>query len=975
VCRLRSIALLAGLLAALGSGRAPAAGLPGQIGPSLGLLGDGRHLTPQGRLTTLGNFPTGGALTPDGRFYWTVSTGRGVQDIRIVSVASGRVIQTLPLAGASGGIAMDPAHRRAYVSGVQEPDRVDGADYRIPNAPGREGDVVLTFTYSSSGIAHFAGLIPVPPPSGAPVPQHFPPTKMGKFAWPDRLAISHNGLTLLVPLNLADAAAIVDVPTKRVRYVSTGHYPYGAAILRDGRTGLVSNETSDTAATVSVIDLVGGTKVKDIVVSSHLSHPEAIAIDPFADRAYVAVANTDQVAVIDTKSLVLDRTLSVARDEGNGTSPVALTATPDGAHLLVALAGSNEIAVFGLPHAPRGRSPAQLRAQRILDHELRAAVARASSAPLEPEDGGRRTGVAAVAAAFPLIGRIPVAAYPTDVQAVPSNVIACTPVAGRKRRRAHRKRKRRLVAAVARSRIRASPRTCPKLLWIAGKGLGVGPVSHGPNAYFFNSDYNDSGSPLPSNSRSFQYLPDIIFGKAGILDFPSDKRIAALTRDADRQLRPTNAEHPPPDTPLRPGGPIQHVFYIVKENRTYDQVLGDDSRGDGAPGYTLFGRQITPNLHALVERFPLLDHLYANSEASIDGHFWTSAAKVSDYVHKNWFQNYRSNISAGGDRPYDFGAYSVTYPENGFLFDQAERQGISWFNFGEALAGVSPLPDKDRDNAGTQAAAAKLAKSDVGVNAGCFPADFNVGSNAITDAAGAPQDTTVETFDSSPPAGAAVSAESRFDCFRLRFNAQLATNSVPAFTEIILNSDHTRGAQPGQRTPRAMVAENDYGLGQVVDLISHSSVWPGSAIFVVEDDSQDGSDHVDAHRMTAAVISPFAKRGAVIHTRYDQLSVIRSFELILGMKPLGLFDQLATPMYDAFQSTPDNEPYSVIQPIYPLLERNPSANTAAARASARMDFRGLDRISQRELDRVVWKTVYGDAAEPPPPGPNAVAGG
>jgi len=192
----------------------------------------------------------------------------------------------------------------------------------------------------------------------------------------------------------------------------------------------------------------------------------------------------------------------------------------------------------------------------------------------------------------------------------------------RKRSRRHRQRKRRLLAATgrpraARSRPRAAVKTCPKLLYVSGKGLGVGPNPNGPNPYKINDD----------NALEMHYLPSIVNGNAGLLDFPSDARITALTRDANRQLLPTNAQAAPAGTPLRVGGPIKHVFYIVKENRTYDQVLGDDPRGDGDASIALFGRQVTPNAHALAERFPLLDHVYANSEASIDGHFWADAAK------------------------------------------------------------------------------------------------------------------------------------------------------------------------------------------------------------------------------------------------------------------------------------------------------------------------------------------------------------
>jgi hypothetical protein len=191
---------------------------------------------------------------------------------------------------------------------------------------------------------------------------------------------------------------------------------------------------------------------------------------------------------------------------------------------------------------------------------------------------------------------------------------------------------------------------------------------------------------------------------------------------------------------------------------------------------------------------------------------------------------------------------------------------------------------------------------------------------------------------------------------------------------MVLTNDHTRGLDPGAHTPQAMVADNDRALGQIVDRISHSAIWSSSAIFVIEDDSQDGSDHVDAHRTEAAVISPYATRGAVVHNRYDQLSIIRSIELILGMHPLGLFDGLATPMYDAFSSSPDNsESFTAYPEQVDLLARN--APTAANRAlSAGLDMNhGVDRVPQRTLDAVLWKSVHGAAAMPPPPGPNASA--
>ena len=199
------------------------------------------------------------------------------------------------------------------------------------------------------------------------------------------------------------------------------------------------------------------------------------------------------------------------------------------------------------------------------------------------------------------------------------------------------------------------------------------------------------------------------------------------------------------------------------------------------------------------------------------------------------------------------------------------------------------------------------------------------------------------------------------------------TNSVPAFNYLILTNDHTRTLESGARTPAAMIADNDEAVGRIVDTISHSSIWASSAIFVIEDDSQDGADHVDAHRIPAMVISPYAKRGAVVHTRYDFLSIIRSMELIVGMKPLGLFDELATPLYDAFSGMPDGEPYTYIPAKVDLTATNPK-NGAGARLADRLP-KGLDRAPQRELDALLWKSVHGIDATPPPPGPNAVREG
>jgi DNA-binding beta-propeller fold protein YncE len=938
----------------------------GRIGPTNQVQPNGRKVKPAGKLTTVGNHPGGGALTTNGRFMWTLSAGRGKNDIRIVQVASsrrckrprrpkrvrksaskrakaryrkrvrryrkrrrrykrclklrardvGRVVQSIRMPGLSGGIAMAPDGRTAYVSGLKDSPH---EDQKTPaDVPGKQGDVIHVLTYNGGdGTATRAGLISVPPPSDAPAPQDFPPTSMTKKSWPRDLAISPDGKTLLAALNLADNAAVIDTRTKAVRYVPTAHYPYGAGITKDGKFGLVSNETPGT---VSVINLASASKVKDIQVGPRLSHPEGIAVDPRTKRAYVALANQDVIAVIDTGGMKVERTLSVARPQGTGSSPVALSVTPGGCYLLSSDAGEDAIALFALPSAAGktcSNSAKAKKRKKAKKHKKarKHTKGRAAKKKRKHKKRRKRRTAEVFARPFELVGRIPTAAYP--------------------------------VAAES-SRTRT-------LAWVAAKGVGVGPNINGPNP----RSTKDSDDEI----NSFQYLPAIVSGTTGVLKFPTYAQLGKMTPVADRELVPTDAERPPPGTPIRgPGGPIKHVFYIVKENRTYDQVIGDDPRGDGDPNLTLFGQKFTPNLHALAQRFPLLDHVFANSEASIDGHYWTAAGAVSDYVVKGWHQNY-----SGRGRPYDFGSYVVSQPPKGYIFQRAENEGVSYFNYGEALAGLSPLPDKDRDatNEETNLAAKILTHSDIGTpQPGCYDSDISnssvLGQNQI------------EVYDSSLPPGAPPGSHSRFDCFMARFSGQVATGGVPAFNYMVLPQNHTEGTTPGRRTPDAQIASNDWGLGQIVDLISHSSIWNESLILVIEDDSQDGADHVDAHRIPALAISPWTQRGAVIHTRYDQLSFLRTAEIITGLKSLHLAEALATPLYDAFGTSPANaEPYNAVTPSVDMTARNTAA-TAGARESSRLPLNQLDRIPQRTLDKLLWKYRHGPHAEAPPAGPNAV---
>src|SRR5438067_4550806 len=407
------------LLAAAGAGIAGAVVPGNEVGPKTRIQPGGRLLAPPGKLTTLGNHPGGGALTTNARFLWTLSAGRGRNDIRIVEVVPnvrchsgkkgaacrrrraarvGRLVQVIPMPGVDGGITMARDGRTAYVSGTPESSHKD--QQSPPGTPGKQGDVIHVFQYNGhTGLAKRAGIIPVPPPAGTalpqalpqqgdfpvgpPIPQNFPPTNTQPESWPRDLAVSDDGKTLLAALNLADRAAVIDTKTKQVRYVKVGSYPYGAAITRDGR-GLISNESDGT---VSVIDLKTATKVKDIPVSAHLTHPEGIAADRHADRAYVAIAGEDRVAVIDTKTMTLWRQLNLRRQPGIGTEPTQVSVDPYGCYLTSADSGEDAVAQFAL------RRPCRITKRTVCGHSK--VTVKGTQLP-SPQ----------------LLGRVPTASYP-----------------------------------------------------------------------------------------------------------------------------------------------------------------------------------------------------------------------------------------------------------------------------------------------------------------------------------------------------------------------------------------------------------------------------------------------------------------------------------------------------------------------------------------------------------------------------------
>jgi YVTN family beta-propeller protein len=409
-----------------------------------------------------------------------------------------------------------------------------------------------------------------------------------------------------------------------------------------------------------------------------------------------------------------------------------------------------------------------------------------------------------------------------------------------------------------------------------------------------------------------------------------------------------NGKAKPVVIPARIGDPstIKHVFLIIKENRTYDQVLGDDPRGNGAPALTQFGRQVTPNTHALSTEFPLIDNLYSDGTMSADGHNWLTQAFVNNYVEQqigNWTRSYPS---AGGD--------ALAYAKSGFIWDNAMRHGVSIADWGE-YERFYGRGGTDNSPQGTWQQWYQDSQILEGKAGGQLhaPVGYNTGSSDIP----ALNKILMPGF---PNFQTQIPDQYRADLFLRDFSAMEKSGKLPALNLLRLPADHTSGTKPGTISPAAQVADNDLAVGRAVDAISHSRFWKDTAIFVLEDDSQDGVDHVDGHRNPTQIISPYARRGAVVHNYYTQLNVMRTIEQILGLPPMNQMDMAATPMYDAFTSTANGTPYTVRPSEIPLTTVNPQPSqlTGAAKAWAQwasvQNYKTEDMVNMAQSNRDIW---------------------
>ena len=434
------------------------------------------------------------------------------------------------------------------------------------------------------------------------------------------------------------------------------------------------------------------------------------------------------------------------------------------------------------------------------------------------------------------------------------------------------------------------------------------------------------GNPRVTNpftetqGMKFDYIAGILSGAVSVVRLPSASGLKAYTQQVL-----ANVPRPVPASPqltasLSTLRHIKHVLYIIRENRTYDQVFGDMRKGNGDPNLTFFGRSVTPNAHALAARSVLLDNLYCNGEVSEDGHQWCDAAYATDFTEKVW-------PSAYSDRDEPDADERLTASPAGYLWDNCAKHHLTYYSYGEfASFKASPNAPPIFTGVGGLSGHASAAWSAV-------------------------------SFDRHDTEHSAM--------FLADLHVAEKTGVWPRFIVMSLGEDHTQALQAGKYTPVAHVAANDQALGQIVEGVSKSRFWKETAIFVIEDDAQNGPDHVDAHRTVGLVLSPYVKRGAVDSTQYTTASMVRTMELILGLPPMTQYDKNATPLLNCFTALPDVTAYTDIGPKVDLEARNPNKGPGAV-ASAKLDLSAPDRADPDALNAILWNALRPGVKMPAP---------
>ena len=521
-----------------------------------------------------------------------------------------------------------------------------------------------------------------------------------------------------------------------------------------------------------------------------------------------------------------------------------------------------------------------------------------------------------------------------------------------------------------------------KLYVATAKSLGTGPNN--------NPQRQVGGQKAKKDEHT--YIATLLYGSLATVDrVEAEKNLASLTEETLTSNRMSAAAQHVTFS----GGknPIRHVIYIIKENRSYDQVFGDLGVGDGDPSLTMYGRAITPNQHKLAEQFGVFDNFYDSGEVSGDGHVWSTAAISSDYTEKTWQQAYR-----GGQRHYDFegineegfplteGIPDVNEPNSGYLWTNLARHHKSLYHFGEYVAtkfcdDSGEAPKTVAPTEGTPEPAGGACPRSYIRKGEPIPANYGGGISQFPWGIPLIQENTATKpelqghFDPLyPDFNVSVPDQIRVEEFLTHFRGWVSARTagrdeMPSFVMLRLPADHTAGTKPGMPTPQASIADNDLAVGRVVEAVSHSEFWNDTAIFILEDDAQDGADHVDAHRSIAFAISKYAPRQQspfVDHHFYTTVSVIRTMEDLLGLAPMNNNDAFSSLMAPSFQGNGDQPAYQAdyTNRYNGLIYRANAANAVGAKVSSKMDFTHADQVDTQKLNIVLWRDAMGNKPLP-----------
>jgi DNA-binding beta-propeller fold protein YncE len=888
-----------------------------------------------GRIGSTNSFPATIAFSPDGRYAALLNDGYGTQEtlatqsIAILDLATNRLsdypdprFSDHALQSYFLGLvfASDGRHLYASVGSVTDPtgekptDTGNGiAVYGVKEgkvAPERFIPIAPQALAAEKKVA--IGLAKTPPGTAIPYPAGLALIASNQGADHDRL---------LVADNLSDNVVLLDVTTGKVLQsfdlsitdLVPSSFPYTCVATRGGRRAWCSLWN---ASQVAELDLTSGKvarwihlqKPEDPIAPG--SHPTAMLLSPDERTLYAALSNADTVAAISTESASITALLNttVRNQHFAGTYPTALAQSKDGKRLFIADSSANAVAVF---------------------------------------DTSR---VSSNGESLPALGFIPTDWYPSALAVQGDDLLIAT-----------------------------------------AKGQGAGP-NKGMGKTAWEIKHHDH-----------PYIPTLMRGSIARLNIPSTLgRLEELTRAVEQD----NLLHQDPGSIRFPGGknPIKHVIYVIKENRTYDQVLGDlkageQSVGDGDPSITLYGAEITPNEHKLALQFGVLDNFYDSGEVSGDGHLWSTAAITTDYNEKTWQIAYRSKErtydfqgTVADEYPLDHNQPDIDDPSTGFLWDNVAHHGLSYRDYGEFVnaewcnkSRKASTPKQGTPSAQeTQCPRTELHQGDA------LPP--NVGDpHGVT----SPYPWAVPLFKGVKPSKGVLRDhyDPLFPDFNTDYPDQLRADEflnefaaytharesnestdfqLPAFVLLYLPDDHTGGTRPDRPRPAASVADNDLALGRVVDAVSHSPYWDDTAIFVLEDDAQDGGDHVDAHRSIAFVVSKYSPGTAaapyVDHRFYTTVNTIHTMEMLLGLPPMNQNDAYAPVMGPMFSGQGNQPPFKADYRnlknglIYEINKRD----ARGANDSARMDFSRPDAAGAANLNQVLWHDQKGDTAPPIP---------